>query len=123
MSNVLVVDDDADGRQVLAAYLTKLGHGVVDASGGEEALRALAQERPDLLILDVRMPDMDGLRLLEVMRSYRRWHSLPVIVVTGLATPDQITRAEGLGVEHVFEKSSFKLDDLAAAVNEISAAQ
>ena len=123
MANVLVVDDDADGRQVLAVYLRKVGHRVADADGGEQALRMLVQEQPDLLILDVRMPDVDGLKLLEVMRSHHRWRSLPVILLTGLATPDQITRAEGLGVEHVFEKSSFKLHDLATAVNEISAPQ
>jgi CheY-like chemotaxis protein len=119
MAYVLVVDDDADGREVLAVYLRKLGHRVGDASDGEQALRMLVVERPDLLILDLRMPDVDGLKLLEVMRSYLRWHSFPVIMLTGLATPDQIARAEGLGVERVFQKSSFKFSDLVNAVNEV----
>jgi CheY-like chemotaxis protein len=65
------------------------------------------------------MPDMDGIGLLEIMRNYTRWKSTPVIVVTAHASADQVRRAKVLGVANVFQKATFKLPELAAAVNEV----
>ena len=116
MAHILVVDDDTDGRQMIGVYLRRLGHTVDDARDGEIAIRKLLDDRPDALVLDVRMPRIDGIGLLEIMRSSARWQGLPVVLLTALATPQQLARAGDMGVKHVFHKARFKLSDLGAAM-------
>ena len=76
---ILVVDDERAIRRYLHASLTAQGIVVVEASNGEEALKAAALERPDLVILDLGLPDMDG---AEVTRRLREWTQIPIIVVS-----------------------------------------
>ena len=67
----------------------------------------------------MRMPRMDGIGLLEIMRAYLRWNRLPVIVVTGNAEPQEMTRARELGVEYIFHKANFQLAELGEAVEAV----
>jgi CheY-like chemotaxis protein len=92
MARVLVVDDQAEGREALSRFLAIRGHRLTAAANGEEALAKLLTDRPDVMILDVRMPKLDGMGLLEALRSYRRWRRLPVIL---LAAP---TSSGGRGI-------------------------
>src|SRR5438128_488178 len=117
MAYVLVVDDEGDSREFLSRFLGRSGHRVECAQDGKDALVKLIEERPDLVVLDVRMPQIDGVGLLEIMRSYLRWHALPVVLLSAHATPEQIRMARDMGVEHVFHKASFELPDLAAVIN------
>jgi CheY-like chemotaxis protein len=119
MAHILVVDDDPDGRQLIGIYLRRLGHTVDDARDGEIAIRKLLDDRPDALVLDVRMPRIDGIGLLEIMRSSSRWQTLPVVLLTALATPQQLARAGDMGVKHVFHKTKFQLADLGAAMEKL----
>jgi CheY-like chemotaxis protein len=64
------------------------------------------------------MPEMDGISLLQVLRSYLRWHRLPVILVTGAANEHQLEEAEKLGVRGVFLKGQFRLKDLLACIEQ-----
>ena len=116
MPHVLVVEDEKDSRDFVAEYLKREGHTVSTAADGETALRKLLNERADVVILDVRMPRMDGIGLLEVMRSYLRWHAMPVIVVTGEANPEEMRKARDLGVIHIFHKAAYKLTELGEAI-------
>jgi CheY-like chemotaxis protein len=118
MAYVLVVDDEGDSRAFVARYLHRIGHRVGEACDGREALHALTTGRPDLVLLDVRMPGLDGVGLLEVMRSYLRWHALPVVILSAHANSAELERARQLGVRHVFRKAAFSLDDLAIAIDE-----
>lgn len=118
MAHVLVVDDEADGREVVSRYLARIGHQVSSAQDGREALRKLMADTPDALVLDMRMPELDGVGLLEVMRAYLRWHDLPVVVVSAHARGDELARASDMGVRHFFHKANFKLDALAAALDD-----
>jgi len=77
-TRILVVDDERSIRRFLSASLSGL-YEVVQASDGEEALRAVVNEKPDLLILDLGLPDIDG---VEVTRRLREWTQLPIIVVS-----------------------------------------
>ncbi len=89
-ATVLVVDDDDDFRAALAETLEEEGCDVVDARTGEEALALLDEaakgrvRAPDLLVLDLLMPRMSGLEVLQRLRKSRRWASLPVLVVTAV---------------------------------------
>jgi len=77
-TRILVVDDERSIRRFLSASLSGL-YEVVQASDGEEALRAVVNEKPDLLILDLGLPDIDG---VEVTRRLREWTQIPIIVVS-----------------------------------------
>jgi CheY-like chemotaxis protein len=119
MPSVLLVDDDADGREVIAQYLTRAGYLVQPAPNGRSALMSLVADVPDVVILDLMMPEMNGVEFLRVIRNYLRWATLAVIVVTAYPTSPQLEEARELGVRKVFTKSDFKLTDLLAAVNAI----
>ena len=80
---ILVVDDQAAVRGMINDYLTELGYTVYMAAHGLEAMRAAQRLKPALILLDIVMPQMDG---LEFLRSYRRERSTPVIVLTAKAT-------------------------------------
>jgi CheY-like chemotaxis protein len=118
MAYVLVVDDEPDSRELLTLFLGRAGHRVREAGNGREAIHALTVERPDLVVLDVRMPELDGVGLLEVMRSYLRWHALPVVLVSAHADARVLDRARELGVRHVLRKAEFRLDDLRGVIND-----
>jgi CheY-like chemotaxis protein len=123
MAHVLVVDDEGDSVDFVVRFLRRRGHRTTDAPDGQEALRLLLTERPDVVVLDVRMPQMDGISLLEVMRSYLRWHNLPVILVTAHANPKELSAARAMGVQYVFDKAQYKLTELAAAIDDVTEAR
>jgi two-component system KDP operon response regulator KdpE len=76
---ILVVDDERAIRRYLRASLTAQGNEVFEASNGEEALRAAATNRPDVVILDLGLPDLDG---VEVTRRMREWTQIPIIILS-----------------------------------------
>lgn len=113
MSYVLVIDDDPDAREAVARYAQRRGHRVICAGNGREAIKALVEmPTPDAVILDARMPEMDGVSFLEVIRCYLRWQSLPVFMLTAFAEGTHIRRADQLGVQKVFLKANFDMEDL-----------
>ena len=118
MGRILIVDDDVDTSDMMATYLRKAGHQVRSVPNGREALSAIAERMPDLAILDVRMPEMDGIAFLGVLKCYLRWESLPVILISGYADDPSLARAEQLGVKKTFLKADFRLADLLDAVNQ-----
>ena len=91
MSKILVVDDEQSIVDVLTYNLVKAGHQPLVARDGEQALRLARAERPDLVILDLMLPGMDG---LDVCRAIRREGSLPIIILT--ARDEEIDRVVGL---------------------------
>ena len=80
MKRILVVDDEESIRLLFQEELTDAGYGVVTAESGEEALRMVKQQKPDLITLDIRMAQMDGSEFLQELRKMYR--DLPVIVCT-----------------------------------------
>ena len=119
MSYVLVVDDEPDGSEVVQTALERSGIHARSAANGQEALRELMSDTPDAVVLDVRMPEMDGISLLEILRSYLRWYHLPVVLLTAHATKPQMQRAKELGVEHIFQKSNFELNELVSCLKDL----
>jgi CheY-like chemotaxis protein len=98
MVTVLVADDDAVSRRILSHIIGRLGHIVVSAKNGREALERLEDSSPDLLILDLAMPEVDGLTALKLARSEERYRTLPIIMLTasGLDRDARAARAEGV---------------------------
>ena len=116
MAYLMIVEDDKDSADALSACLRGAGHEVQALPNGKEALSSILLRLPDLLILDVYMPEMDGPSLLEVLRSYLRLASLPVIVLTGLPDSPLVERARHLKVNTVLVKGRASLEDMLEAV-------
>ena len=112
MAKVLVVDDDADSCEAMDRYLTKVGHSVRCAQDGRDAMVALAADMPDFILVDIRMPVMDGVSLVQVIRSYLRWGNIPIAVVTAYPEDPRLNRLADLGVRRVFRKSEFTFDEV-----------
>src|SRR5258708_15516905 len=112
---ILVVDDKANVRQLLDEYLTQQGFRIVTATNGREALYAAGQENPDVILLDIMMPEMDGLQFLE---HYRREKSVPVIILTARdEETDTVVRLE-LGSDDYVLKP-FRVRELVARIRAV----
>ena len=117
MSTILVVDDDPTCREVLRRLLPRTGHTVVVATNGRDALDALAQHTPELILLDLAMPHMDGLAFLRHLRETPAFRELPVILCTALASRDTVRIAASLGVRDYLVKSEYTMQTLLERVN------
>jgi urea transport system substrate-binding protein len=93
---VLVVEDDEDVRVIVAMELEALGHEVVQAENGRAALEAIEQARPNLILLDMRMPVMDGWHFASELKR-RHGRVAPIVVLT--AAPDARERAREVGAD------------------------
>lgn len=101
MANILVVDDDAEIQQLLGYVLRREGHQVVEAPTGEEALRIIQRTAPDLVILDLMLPGIDGFTVCERLRLAR---SMPVLMLTGRATETDKVRGLDMGADDYLTK-------------------
>jgi CheY-like chemotaxis protein len=112
---VLVVDDDADIRALANKALTQDGHTVSEAGSGREALALIASQVPDLLVLDLLMPEQGGLEILQILRSQPATAAMPVVVLTAMG--DEINTRSGfaLGATDYVTKP-FSIPQLAARV-------
>jgi CheY-like chemotaxis protein len=83
---VIVVDDMPDVRRLFAEFLAGSGMHVVQADGGQAALDAAHRAKPDLVVTDIRMPDMDGIELCRLMRADPATSDVPIVVISGDAS-------------------------------------
>ncbi|HWU51841.1 MAG TPA: response regulator, partial [Tahibacter sp.] len=113
-STILVVDDEARFREILALALQRAGHRVVTAEDGRAALALLESERVDVVMTDLRMPQMDGRSLLATMKQ--RWADIPVVVVTAYAS---LKDAVSLIKEGAFDYVSkpFEMEELQRVIH------
>jgi CheY-like chemotaxis protein len=105
MKKILLIEDDLVVRTVYRRFLQWHGFKVETAVDGEEGLAKLSAFQPDAVLLDVMMPKLDGITVLQVMRVQEAFQSLPVIVLTNAAIPAFIELACEAGADHVFDKS------------------
>lgn len=96
---ILAVDDLQENRELVARYLSRSGHIVVTAAGGEEALNTLAQADVDVVLLDLVMPDMDGHEVLRRIKEHPEWRATPVIVISGRQDMDGIIECIEAGAD------------------------
>lgn len=93
-STILIVDDEIQNRKLLVTMLSPHGYNTLTAANGKEALSQIAKCRPDLILLDIMMPGMDGFQLAEMLKSSPDTSDIPIIMVTAL--PDRGARTAGL---------------------------
>jgi len=114
---VLVVDDDPKAIQVVSGYLTSLGHEVIEAYGGARGTELAFEEVPDLIILDLMMPEVTGFIVVERLRENPRTHDIPIIILTAkIVTEEERKRLNGY-VATIAQKSSLNRAGFLAEVN------
>lgn len=101
MSRILVIDDELSIRRLLQVLLEGAGHTIIPAEDASHGLHSLAVEKPDLLILDLGLPDMDG---LEALRRLREWTAVPVLVLSARSDPADKVKALDLGADDYLTK-------------------
>ena len=116
MGRILVIDDHAETVKPLLRILQLEGYTATGAANAYEALAAVQQTAPDLILLDVMIPPIDGLTFLMRMREDAKSREIPVIVVSGLSDPQTMARAKELGVRESFVKTQFTSDELLASI-------
>jgi two-component system chemotaxis response regulator CheY len=104
MATILIVDDEADCRRPLSALLRHEGYTIVEARDGLEGLQRLAEQRIDLVLLDMLMPGCDGVSMLQRVRRNPEWAKLPVFLVTGEHDPERLRLARAVGVQEYLFK-------------------
>ncbi len=107
--SALLVEDDEGTRRVTRALLEREGWSVRDASDGKAALDRIAERVPDLILLDLVMPGMDGFEFLEALRRRADGQAIPVVVITSKDLTEEERRRVSLGAQSFFQKGS--LDD------------
>ena len=119
---VLVVEDDADTRDMLQRLLTRENWAVTEATNGRVALERMAESQPELILLDLMMPEMDGFAFLEALRQQDAWRSIPVVVVTAIdLTPEDRQRLNGY-VEQILQKGAYSREELLHEIYHLVAA-
>jgi two-component system sensor histidine kinase/response regulator len=101
---VLIVDDDPSARFTLDALLFREGYGLAFAASGLEALAHLDELAPDAILLDVMMPDMDGLEVCRLLKAEERWRHIPVILVTALDSKEDLAHGLDAGADDFLSK-------------------
>lgn len=109
-ARILIVDDDENTLEILRRWLAKEGYSTVSASDGQQCLDALAKDAFDIVLLDVMMPNLDGLQVCERMRASEEWRSIPVILLTAKDDMETRTRGMSLGVSEYLTKPINKLE-------------
>ena len=112
---ILIVDDDPRLLHVVSMYLTIEGYDVTTAADGEEGLAAMEAARPDLVILDVMMPGMDGLEACRRIKRDPSTRSIPVLMFTALSREDDIEAGRTAGADRFINKP-FSLIGLEAVI-------
>ena len=123
MAKILVVDDEALLAKSLSIILTKAGHTVVTAENGKMGLEVFAREKPDLVITDIIMPEMEGIEAIQILRAQAP--DLPIIAVSGggrTKNLEFLRVAEKLGANAALGKPFTKEQLLAAVANGLAAA-
>jgi CheY-like chemotaxis protein len=120
-TRVLVVEDDANQRERVRLWLEPQQWLVSEAENGWVALERLKEQTPDVIVLDLMMPEMDGFQLVAKLQEHPIWRHIPVIVVTSLDLNAEDRARLNSGIETVLIKESFKPADLVDALRQLVA--
>ncbi|MFZ0841578.1 MAG: response regulator [Xanthobacteraceae bacterium] len=101
---ILVVEDQLDNRQILRDFLGNAGYELLEAENGVEALNLVAQRRPDLILMDIQLPIMDGYEATRRLKTDPATKSIPIIVVTSYALSGDEAKAREAGCDAYVSK-------------------
>lgn len=115
---IMIVEDDVFVMDIYQTKVSQEGFEVVAATNGLEALKKLeGGVKPDLILLDILMPYMDGLAFLKKIKNNDKWNAIPIILLTNLSQKEEIEEGFGLGVKDYIIKSHFTPSEVMEKVN------
>ena len=115
---ILVIDDSALSRKILEDALVERGFSVTIAEDGQQGLMLLTQQMPDLILMDVVMPNMNGWEACRHMRNVARSQLVPIIIMTSKNTPHDMLQSFEAGADEFLDKP-INMDDLFAAIEKL----
>ncbi|MDP1749793.1 MAG: response regulator [Reyranella sp.] len=118
-TTVLIAEDDDEQRQRVREILDAQGWVVMEAANGRLALDALASQVPDVILLDLMMPEMDGFEVVAALQANPAWRDIPVVVVTALDLSTEDRQRLNRGVEHIVSKSASTHSELMARIGSL----
>ncbi len=116
MKKILIIDDDLTFQKTMSSKLVTMNYEVESAYDGEEGLKMALANKPDLILLDIMMPKMDGLTVLKGLKSNKDLPTIPVLITSNLTSFDKISEGVALGVRGYIIKSNESLDTIANQV-------
>lgn len=119
MKKILIIDDDPIFQKAMSVKLELLTYQVITASDGEEGLSKTISEKPDLILLDIKMPKLDGIGFLKKLRVSKDVPSIPILITSNLSTIDKISEGVSLGIKGYIIKSNETLDTITKEVETI----
>ncbi len=117
-ARILAVDDEPELTSLIGYHLARAGHEVTMAANGWEALDAVRTHRPDLILLDLMLPDLDGFGVCEILRREAATATIPIIIISAWASPDSRNLGLELGALDYITKP-FSPAELVARVNRL----
>jgi two-component system cell cycle response regulator DivK len=96
---ILVVEDQVDNRRIIRDLLTSIGYELIEAVDGEAGVRLAGTERPDLILMDVQLPGLDGYEATRRIKADPELHAIPIVVVTSYALSGDDTKAMAAGAD------------------------
>jgi len=109
---ILIVEDDNFMQKSLSFTLKEEGYEIIVASDGEVAILKLEKEKPDLILLDIILPKIDGFEVLEKLKDKKATKDIPVIILSNLGQKDDVEKGLSLGADGYIIKAHFKLEDV-----------
>jgi DNA-binding response OmpR family regulator len=109
---ILIIEDDVFLNELMAKKLIEEGFDVIKATNGEEGIDFAKKEKPDLILLDLILPGMDGFEILEKMKEEPETSSIPVIILSNLGQREDIERGFDLGADDYLIKAHFTPDEI-----------
>ncbi|MBN1901654.1 response regulator [Candidatus Sumerlaeota bacterium] len=113
---ILAIDDENDVLLIIKTALSSQGYKVLTASNGYDGLALAEDNCPDLILLDLRMPEMDGMEVLEKLRDNEKTQKIPIIILTGISEKKQIRDALDKGITYYIVKP-FECQDLISKID------
>ena len=119
MAKILIIEDDKFLRELIARKLTKEGYKIVEAIDGEEGLKKVKEESPDLILLDLILPGMDGFEVLAKVKDDPKTSLIPVLILSNLGQKDEIEKGLKLGAEDFLVKEHFTPEEIVEKIRSI----
>lgn len=115
---ILIIEDESSLQASLKEFLSLENFETASAFNGEEGVELAIKECPDLILLDIILPKKNGFEVLEEIKKNEKTKKIPVILLTNLESPDDVTKAFEMGVTTYLVKSSYSLEDIVKKIKE-----
>lgn len=119
MNKILFIEDEADLQKTFREFLEKKGFKIISALNGEDGFNLAKTQSPDLILLDLILPKMDGFQVLKELKETEDTKNIPVIVLTNLERIDDIDKALFSGATNYLIKANYSLEELTTKIKQV----